>query len=95
MPVLRRDDVRAWFRWIEQSSTSLLARINAPEAEVFQAFDAVDRKDSDAAFDETLRSIREETPVRVLHPLVGEEEYQRLIGPLADWSASAGPPPAA
>lgn len=95
MPVLRHYDVRAWFRWIEQSSTSLLARIDALEAEVFQVFNALDGKDSDAAFEETLRSIREETPVRVLRPLVGEEEYQRLIGLLADRSGFAGPPPAA
>ena len=90
MPVLRHDDVRAWFRWIEQSSTSLLARIDALEAEVFQVFDALDGKDSDAAFEETLRSIREETPVRVLRPLVSEEEYERLIGLLADRAGSAG-----
>jgi hypothetical protein len=95
LPMLLHDDVRAWFRWIEQSSTSVLARIDTLEAEVFQAFDALDGKDSDAAFDETLRSIREETPVRVLRPLVGEEEYQRLIGLLTDLSASAGRLPGA
>lgn len=93
MAVLEHKDVRAWFRWAEQAATSLVARIEALETEAFDAFEALNPRDSDAAFDETMRSIREETPVRVLRPLVGDEEYDRLLALLADGSAPAGLPP--
>lgn len=91
MSVTREPAFHAWFRWIERSSTSLLARIEALEGDVFRAFDALDLKDSGVAFEETLGSIREESPLRVLRPLVGEEEYRRLTGLLSDRSRSVGP----
>lgn len=92
LPVLRHDDVRAWFQWIEQSSTSLLKRIDLLEEEVFQAFDALDSNSMDTAFDKTLKSIREELPIRLLRPLIGEDEYQRLLGLIQNEAISAGSP---
>ena len=91
MPVLQHATVRDWFQWIEQSSTNLLARIDALETEVHQSFDEMDPQDVDAAFEETLARIREETPVRVLRPLLREPDYQRLLDLLADWFASVFP----
>lgn len=90
MPVVRHDDVRAWFRWVEDEATSLIERIDALETEVFQGFEELSVEETSATFDETLRLIREELPVRLLKPLVGDAEYGRLIGLLADGSAPPG-----
>ncbi|SFB60251.1 Restriction endonuclease [Rhizobium sp. NFR07] len=95
LPVVRHDDVRAWFQWAEQCSMSLLERIDLLEEEVFQAFDALDSKTADAAFDKTLESICEEAPIRLLRSIVGEDEYHRLLGLLANRSISDGSPPTA
>ena len=47
-------------------------------------------EESNAAFKDTLRLILEEMPVRLLKPLVGDAEYARLIGLLADRPDSPG-----
>lgn len=90
LPVVRHKDVRAWFRWVENQATSLLAQIETLEAEVFQGFEALHVEESNAAFKDTLRLILEEMPVRLLKPLVGDAEYARLIGLLADRPDSPG-----
>ncbi len=79
VPVLLHHDVRAWFRWMERSSISVLERINSLEKKVFQAFEELDETEIDAAFDKTLTRIQEESPIRLLRPLVGEAEYRRLL----------------
>lgn len=86
--MLRHDNVRDWFSWAERASKSLLARLASLESEVFQAFDAFDSAFTDTAFKETLREIQEESPVRLLRSIVGEEEYKRLLDLLS------GSPPA-
>jgi hypothetical protein len=69
---------------MEQAAMSLLERIETLETETFEAFESLNCEVADAAFEETLRSMREETPIRVLRPLIGEEEYQRLLSLLVD-----------
>jgi Restriction endonuclease len=79
VPMLRHRDVRAWFQWIQNSLISVIKRINLLEQQTTQAFDAFEESKIEAAFEETLNAIREEAPIRILRPLVGEQEYQRLL----------------
>lgn len=90
-PVLQHQNVRSWFKWIEHTATSLLERIEALEAEAFGAFEALDHQMSDTAFKEMMRRIREETPIYVLRPLIGEKHYQQLLALLAGATPSSGP----
>lgn len=80
MPVLNLKDVRAWFRWALESAQSVIDRCEGLENETFAAFEALGEDEADRAFNNALHQILEESPVRVLRDLLGNEEYHRLIG---------------
>lgn len=71
--------VREYFKVVQAAASKCILEFEELESIAKQRFNALPEQDQDALLDNSLRSHKEETPIRVLRGKVGDEEYQRLL----------------